>query len=364
MVYVSDDMPGMSRLKAASGFTYRDTKGQKIKDADEIQRINKLAIPPAYERVWICPKHNGHLQATGYDARGRKQYRYHTDWQNRRNESKFGRLQAFGQALPRMRSRVARDLVPHKNQPVSRTLVLAALVRLLDTTFVRVGSDAYARENGSYGLTTLRNPHAGVRGNTLRLRFRGKSGVMQDVKVDDPKVAVVVRRCQQLPGQLLFQYQDDAGELHAVDSGDVNDYLAQISQGKNNSEGKEGEHFTAKDFRTWHGTVQALELTRIACASADPTAYNAKQILQQVAGQLGNTPAVCKKSYIHPAVMALGANLASDATTMKDVWATLSAGKQARSLHAAEVRLMEFLKAYAKPLKATAKAKARAGVLR
>jgi DNA topoisomerase-1 len=212
LVYVNDTLPGLTRLKSGKGFRYRDTEGRAIKDPEEIRRIQKLAIPPAYTRVWICPSPNGHLQATGYDARGRKQYRYHPDWQDRRNDSKFERLLAFGHALPRIRARVARDLTPRRNQPVSRSLVLATLVRLLDTTFVRVGNDEYARDNGSYGLTTLRNPHAGVRGKTLQLRFRGKSGVMQDLKVDDPKVAAVVRRCQQLPGQLLFQYESVEGE--------------------------------------------------------------------------------------------------------------------------------------------------------
>jgi hypothetical protein len=237
-MYVNDTIPGLTRLKSGKGFRYRNTSGQAIKDPEEIRRIQKLAIPPAYTRVWICPTPNGHLQATGYDARGRKQYRYHADWQDRRNDSKFERLLAFGHALPRIRARVARDLAPRRNAPVSRSLVLATLVRLLDTTFVRVGNDEYARDNGSYGLTTLRNPHAGVRGKTLQLRFRGKSGVMQDLKVDDPKVAAVVRRCQQLPGQLLFQYEtegeggDKGSELRAVGSGDVNDYLAEITRGK------------------------------------------------------------------------------------------------------------------------------------
>ena len=341
LVYVSDDMPGFARLKTTKGFAYRDARGKPITGAVEVQRINKLAIPPAYERVWICPQHNGHLQATGYDARGRKQYRYHADWQSRRNESKFDRLEPFGQALPRIRARVARDLVPHRNQPLSRSLVLATLVRLLDTTFVRVGNDAYARENGSYGLTTLRTPHAGVRGSTLRLRFRGKSGVMQDLKVDDPKVARVVRRCQQLPGQLLFQYEDKAGELHGVGSSDVNDYLAETAQGKR--AGAEN-HFTAKDFRTLHGTAQALELTRLACKGTGVAGYNPKEILTEVARQLGNTPAVCKKSYIHPAVMSLGNELTSNPDAMVQIWDKLSKGGTARRLQAAEARLMAFLK--------------------
>jgi len=231
---------------------------------------------------------------------------------------------------------------------VSRSLVLATLVRLLDTTFVRVGNDEYARENGSYGLTTLRNPHAGVRGKTLQLRFRGKSGVMQELKVDDPKVAAVVRRCQQLPGQLLFQYEDGDGELRAVGSGDVNDYLGEILQGKTQGQDRGGERFTAKDFRTWHGTVQALELTRLACGAGGEAAaaggYSAKAVLQAVARLLGNTPAVCKKSYIHPAVLALGGELAQDAQAMAALWSQLESGQKIRRLYAAEHRLLAFLK--------------------
>ena len=358
LVYVSDDMPGFSRLKAGKGFRYRDDKGAWLRDVDEISRIRMLAIPPAYTRVWICPHRDGHLQATGYDSRGRKQYRYHPDWQTQRNDSKFDRLQAFGSALPRIRFCMARDLKPHKNRPVSRTLVLATLVRLLDTTFARVGNDEYARENGSYGLTTLRNPHARVHSSTLQLRFRGKSGVMQDLKITDPKVAAVVRRCQQLPGQLLFQYQDEQGALHAIDSSDVNKYLAEIVKGKRaRNEQKsdeeppqasyrhEGKHFTAKDFRTWHGTVQALELTRLACSGAASKPFNANHIVQEVAQQLGNTPAVCRKSYIHPAVLALGGELAGQAGVMSRIWDRLAAGKPVRRLHAAETRLLDFLKA-------------------
>ena len=343
LVYVSDDTPGFTRFKRGEHFAYRDTEGRLLKDKDEIQRIRQLAIPPAYTRVWICPLRNGHLQATGRDARGRKQYRYHAGWREQRDESKFDRMEAFGLALPRIRERVARDLQPRRGQPLGRTLVLATLVRLLDTTFLRVGNDEYARDNGSYGLTTLRNPHAGVRGSVLQLRFRGKSGVMQNVKLDDPKVAAVVRRCQQLPGQELFQYEDEDGQPRTLGSSDVNDYLAQISGPR----GKPGaEKFTAKDFRTWHGTVQALELTRVACtASANtPASYSAKAVLAEVAGLLGNTPAVCRKSYIHPAVMSLGAELSKDAETMGDIWDTLAAGKKPRRLYIAEGRLLAFLK--------------------
>jgi DNA topoisomerase-1 len=343
LVYVSDDIPGFTRFKRGEHFAYRDTEGKLLKDKDEIQRIRQLAIPPAYTRVWICPLRNGHLQATGRDARGRKQYRYHAGWREQRDESKFDRMEAFGQALPRIRARVARDLQPRRGQPLGRTLVLATLVRLLDTTFLRVGNDEYARDNGSYGLTTLRNPHAGVRGSVLQLRFRGKSGVMQNVKLEDPKVAAVVRRCQQLPGQELFQYEDEDGQAHTLGSSDVNDYLAEISAPRDK---RGGEHFTAKDFRTWHGTVQALELTRLACSASGstPASYSAKAVLAEVAGLLGNTPAVCRKSYIHPAVMSLGAELSKDAETMGGIWDTLAAGKKPRRLYIAEGRLLAFLK--------------------
>jgi DNA topoisomerase I len=343
LVYVSDDIPGFTRFKRGEHFAYRDTEGKLLKDKDEIQRIRQLAIPPAYTRVWICPLRNGHLQATGRDARGRKQYRYHAGWREQRDESKFDRMEAFGQALPRIRARVARDLQPRRGQPLGRTLVLATLVRLLDTTFLRVGNDEYARDNGSYGLTTLRNPHAGVRGSVLQLRFRGKSGVMQNVKLEDPKVAAVVRRCQQLPGQELFQYEDEDGQAHTLGSSDVNDYLAEISAPRDK---RGGERFTAKDFRTWHGTVQALELTRLACSASGstPASYSAKAVLAEVAGLLGNTPAVCRKSYIHPAVMSLGAELSKDAETMGDIWDTLAAGKKPRRLYIAEGRLLAFLK--------------------
>lgn len=350
LVFVNDDLPGFSRVRQGKRFRYRDAHGQWLQDRDEIQRIDRLAIPPAYTGVWICPLENGHMQATGRDARGRKQYRYHADWRVHRDETKFERLEAFGMALPRIRANVMRDLIPAKGQPLGRTVVLATLVRLLDTTFVRVGNDEYARENGSFGLTTLRTPHAGVRGSLLRLKFRGKSGVMQDVTLDDPRVAAVVRRCQQLPGQALFQYLDDAGEARTLDSSEVNDYLAHISAGLRAGERAGSERFTAKDFRTWHGTVQALELTRLGCpgtpatAEAAPAIFSAKAMLTEVAGLLGNTPAVCRKSYIHPAVMALGAVLASDAGAMAGLWRHLEASKPPRRLRLAEARLLAFMK--------------------
>ncbi|MDA8446521.1 DNA topoisomerase IB [Paracidovorax valerianellae] len=346
--YVNPDMPGLTRERQGDAFRYRQPDGKWLTDPDEISRIQKLAIPPAYTDVWICPLANGHLQATGLDARGRRQYRYHADWRLQRDEAKFERMQAFGRALPRIRARVARDLRATPGRALSRERVLATLVRLLDTTFMRVGNEEYASANRSYGLTTLRNRHADLRGNRLRLRFRGKSGVQQEATLDDPRVARVVRRCQQLPGQELFQYEDEDGTLHAVDSGDVNDYLREITGTE------EGEHFTAKDFRTWHGTVQALELTRLACSQQPGTpAVTAKHILAEVARQLGNTPAVCKKSYVHPSVLDLGSRLTSDAgPDMQVLWDRIGGTNTPRALQAAERRLLAFLRQKDRPTRA------------
>jgi DNA topoisomerase I len=361
LVYVNDEIAGFTRHRRGQRFRYRDTRGHWLTDPSEIKRIDSLAIPPAYVDVWICPLANGHLQATGRDARGRKQYRYHATWRVQRDETKFERLEAFGVALPRIRARVARDLVPPKGKPPGRTVVLATLVRLLDTTFICVGNDEYARENGSFGLTTLRTPHAGVRGSTLKLDFRGKSGVRQSVTLDDPKVAAVVRQCQQLPGQELFQYVDEDGEAHTLDSADVNDYIAEISAQPGKAVAENGERFTAKDFRTWHGTVQALELTRLACSGAPlttdlaPVVYSAKTVLAEVAKLLGNTPAVCRKSYIHPAVMALGSTLAKDEDNQSNLWRRIEGGLRARRLRATESRLLAFLKDHRRLLKAQAR---------
>lgn len=339
LVYVNPDMQGWSRVKRGANFRFRDARGNWLKDATEISRIRRLAIPPAYNDVWICPIANGHLQATGIDARGRKQYRYHVEWRALKDESKFERLEAFGRALPAIRRRVTRDLAGGAKAPLARERVLAALVRLLDTTFIRVGNEEYASSNGSYGLTTLRNKHVDVRGSALKLRFRGKSGVMHEAQIDDARIAAIVRRCQQLPGQELFQYQGDDGEPRGISSTDVNDYLREIAC----------DNFTAKDFRTWHGTVQALELTRLACtaeaAGTAATRYNAKEILSAVAKQLGNTPAVCKKAYVHPAVLAIGSTLASDAEAMSGIWKRIGESAQTkRHLHAAEARLLAFLR--------------------
>ncbi|WP_077003296.1 DNA topoisomerase IB [Variovorax sp. KK3] len=345
LVYVEPGMAGLSRVKHGAHFRYRDSQGRWLRNAEDISRIRRLAIPPAYTDVWICPLANGHLQATGMDARGRKQYRYHAEWRLMKDETKFERLELFGRALPKIRARVVRDLqAGSKETSPHRTTVLATLVRLLDITFLRVGNEEYATSNRSYGLTTLRNRHVSVRGASLELRFRGKSGILHAAKVDDPSVARIVRRCQQLPGQELFQFEDEDGEVRSVSSSDVNDYLRDAA----------GDNFTAKDFRTWHGTVQALELTRLACSTENQpcddsvsrsSRFSAKEILAAVAKQLGNTPAVCKKAYIHPAVLALGAKLASDSGQMTEIWDELAGKKKSvRRLYSAEARLLAFLR--------------------
>jgi DNA topoisomerase-1 len=329
LVYSSDAEPGITRVRRGDNFAYRDPKGRWIKDEKQLARIRKLAIPPAYESVWICISPNGHLQATGRDARGRKQYRYHATWRQERDSGKFDRLQQFAKALPGLRRKVQQHL---KDKAHSRELVLATIVRLLDTTLIRVGNEEYARENGSFGLTTLRTRHVRISGDTLKLSFKGKSGVRHDVEVKDPRVLRVVRRCLHLPGQELFQYLGDDGELHSVGSGDVNDFLDSLCP----------ERFTAKDFRTWHGSVLALDTLRKFCGATGES-FTLKQLLVEVAQSLGNTPAVCRKAYIHPHVLELGTRLAAlkgEAAFDEHVPA---AGKGGTGLSAAEKRLVALL---------------------
>jgi len=318
LVHVDDHGPGIRRRRRGTGFSYHHPDGRVVREAEELARIRHLAIPPAYTKVWICPRADGHLQATGRDARGRKQYRYHAEWQRARGADKFDRLHEFGLVLPRVRAQVAADLAFDPAAFPPRNAVLATLVRLLDTTLVRVGNEAYARDNGSFGLTTLRTRHASVSGGRLRLRFRGKSGVPHEVDLHDPQAARVVARCQALPGQELFQYEDEQGAARAVDSGDVNDYLREASRAD----------ITAKDFRTWHASVLALALLR-----RDPDA-RPTQILRQVAQQLRNTVAVCRKSYVHPRVLA-----AADAQAR----VAPPRGRRRGSLSADEGALLRFL---------------------
>ena len=289
--YVNDDEPGIERVRRGKGFSYRQADGARVKDAATLTRIRALAIPPAWTRVWICRSANGHIQATGRDARGRKQYRYHQLWSETRNAAKYERTLAFARALPRLRTRINRDL---RRKGLPRDKVLAAIARLLETTLIRVGNDRYVRENRSYGLTTLRTRHLDVRGDTLKFTFRGKTGIRHSVGIRDRRLARVVRQCQELPGQRLFQYTDEAGEVQSVDSDDVNEYLRAAM----------GDDFSAKDFRTWAGTLLAVRAVRELDARASaPTKSALAGVVKQVAHELGNTPSVCRQCYIHPAVI-------------------------------------------------------------
>ncbi len=289
--YVSDDRPGYSRVAKNGNFEYLDTAGKRIRDEQCLVRIKRLAIPPAWTDVWICPSPNGHIQATGRDARRRKQYRYHDRWREIRDEDKFGRLAAFAQALPKIRRQIAKDM---KLPGLSRQKVLATVVRLLERTFIRVGNEEYARENKSFGLTTMKNRHVKVRGPNVRFRFRGKSGRQHEVDVTDRRIAKIIAKCQELPGQDLFQFVSDKGDVQDVTSQDVNGYLREIT----------GEDFTAKDFRTWAGTLLAV----LALNAQEPfetkkqAKANVKAAVCAVAELLGNTPAICRKCYVHPAV--------------------------------------------------------------
>jgi DNA topoisomerase-1 len=320
--YVRDDGPGIRREWTAEGPVYFSPGGRRIEDAPEVKRLNALAVPPAYREVWICPDARGHIQATGRDARGRKQYRYHARWREVRDATKFERMLEFGRALPGIRARVADDL---ERPGMPREKVLATVLRLLETTLIRVGNEEYARENRSYGLTTLRTRHVRVNGSELRFSFRGKSGRQHDVRISDRRIARIVRQCMDLPGQELFQYLDEEGERRVVDSSDVNDYLRGIS----------GSEFTAKDYRTWAGSVLALaELTQRASDSPHEGKGHVVEVTKLVAERLGNTPAVCRKCYIHPGVIdafQTGALANSLALRMR------------KSLNEDEARLLGFL---------------------
>jgi len=290
--YVSDDQPGFSRRRKGEEFEYLDQKGKPIRDEQRLLRIKRLAIPPAWSDVWICPSPNGHIQAIGRDARRRKQYRYHERWREIRNENKYDRLINFGKALPKIRRRVKKDLAL---SGLPREKVLATIVQLLEWSLIRVGNEEYARENKSFGLTTMQDRHVDVKGSKLRFRFRGKSGRQHEVDVTDRRVAKIVLKLQDLPGQDLFQYVDDEGDPHNITSQDVNEYLREIT----------GEDFTAKDFRTWAGTV----LAAIALSAAGEfetkkqAKANIKNAIGAVAKILGNTPAICRQCYIHPIVL-------------------------------------------------------------
>ena len=289
--YVSDTGPGITRKRAGKGFTYLDFGGRRITDRKELTRLRSLAIPPAYTDVWICPSPDGHIQATGRDARGRKQYRYHPRWREVRDETKFERMIEFSRVLPAIRARVNQDLA---RPGLSREKVLATVVRLLESTGIRVGNDEYARSNRSFGLTTLRNHHVEISGSKLQFKFRGKGGKIHDVAVTDRRLARIVTHCQAVPGETLFEYVDAEGVRQSVDSGDVNEYLRDITE----------QDFTAKDFRTWAGTLHAVDALReLGPAGTEREAKSAiLKAIDEVAERLNNTRAVCRKYYVHPEV--------------------------------------------------------------
>ena len=293
LVYVSDEAPGITRKKQGKNFIYVSANGKQIRDRQTLDRIRLLAIPPAYRDVWICANERGHIQAVGRDDRGRKQYRYHEKWREVRDENKYGRMIDFAKALPRIRQQVARDL---KRPGLRREKVLAAVVKFMEMTLIRVGNDEYAKNNKSYGLTTLQDRHAKFsRGGKVKLEFRGKSGVEHEFEIEDPRLASIAKQCQELPGQELFQYLDENGVVHDIGSADVNEYLRQIT----------GKDFTAKDFRTWAGTVLAATALQ-ELEKFDTKAQMKKNVvraIESVAAKLGNTKAVCRKCYIHPEVL-------------------------------------------------------------
>ncbi len=329
--HVSDEGPGISRETIRGKFAYRDAEGQRVTDEAILQRIRALSIPPAWTDVWICPRVNGHIQATGRDARGRKQYRYHVRWRVVRDAAKYDRMVAFGEALPALRTQLEADLA---RRGFPRDKVLAIIVRLLQETMIRIGNESYARENCSFGLTTLRRRHVRVAGSAVEFRFRGKSGVAHAIRLSDRRLARIIGRMRELPGQELFQYQDEEGTLHSVDSADVNDYLRQLC----------GEDFTAKDFRTWYGTVLAAQVLQ-ACGPAENQAQAKKEVTQaieSVAARLGNTPAICRKCYVHPALVEAYLNGQLDA-----LWAPVSILRSRKALHGLteiEAAVLAFLK--------------------
>ena len=290
--YVSDRQPGLRRLKTAKGFRYTEPDGAPVRDKETLARIKSLVIPPAWTDVWITKHPNGHLQATGRDARGRKQSRYHPHWREVRDETKYERMALFAQALPKIRERVEHDL----GRPgMPREKVLATIIKLMEETHIRVGNAEYAKDHHSYGLTTMRNRHVAVHGSHITFDFKGKSGVHHAIDLNDRRLARIIKRCEEIPGYELFQFLDHDGNHHHIDSNDVNEYLREIT----------GEHFTAKDFRTWAGSVLASELLSQfePFTTATQAKKNVVQAITAVAAQLGNTPSVCRKCYVHPAVL-------------------------------------------------------------
>ncbi len=339
--YVSDRRPGIARKPSGKNFRYIAPDGTAVRDKDTLARIKSLVIPPAWTDVWICTIPNGHLQATGRDARGRKQSRYHPKWREVRDETKYERMALFGQALPAIRERVDHDLAL---PGLPRNKVLATIVRLMETTHIRVGNAEYARENKSYGLTTMRNKHVEVDGSTITFTFQGKSRVHHTINLQDRRLARIIKRCEDLPGYELFQYLDSEGNQHSVDSADVNEYLREIS----------GQHFTAKDFRTWAGSVLAWVMLHEfePYDTVTQAKKNVVQAIQAVASRLGNTPSVCRKCYVHPAVLEKYLSGATIEAVKRQVEQDLE-GQSTAALREEELGLLELLQQRVEQAKAS-----------
>ncbi|WP_433960392.1 DNA topoisomerase IB [Bradyrhizobium guangdongense] len=338
--YVSDSAPGYTRKRTGTTFSYYDKDGKRITDAAIIRRIKSIGIPPAYESVWICPSANGHIQATGLDARGRKQYRYHAKWRELRDQNKYEHIVQFAAALPALRDRVAADM---KLEGLPREKVLATIVSLLEKTLIRVGNAEYAEKNKSYGLTTMRRKHVAVGRGVLRFDFTGKSGKQWKLRVEDKRIAAIVKRCAEIPGHELFKYLDDDGQPRTVDSGDVNAYIKEIT----------GEDFSAKDFRTWAGTVlAALALTEFKKYDSQAEAKrNVVAAIESVSKQLGNTPAICRKCYVHPEV--LNAYMSGDLVKMIEAKIARKFKRQYAKLTSDEIMVLAFLRRRLDSLKAS-----------
>lgn len=328
--YVSDSAPGYSRKRSGTRFIYYDKDNRRITDANIVKRIKSIGIPPAYESVWICPSPNGHIQATGLDARGRKQYRYHLKWRELRDQTKYERILQFAAKLPKLRRRIDRDM---RRRGLPREKVLATIASLLDKTLIRVGNPEYAAANKSFGLTTLRRKHAAIRNGALRLEFTGKSGKRWNLEVNDKRIVSVVKRCADIPGHDLFKYIDDDGSVCTISSGDVNEYIKAAMV----------DDFTAKDFRTWAGTVLAAAAL-VKCDTENTSAQmkrNVTAVIEAVAKQLGNTPAICRKCYVHPAILEAYMR----GNFVKDFNRQLSAEFKRRhaKLNDSEIRVIAFL---------------------
>ena len=328
--YVSDSSPGYRRKRTGTSFSYYDKDGKRITDAAVIRRIKSIGIPPAYEFVWICPSPNGHIQATGLDARGRKQYRYHAKWRELRDQNKYEHIMEFAAALPALRARVASDM---RRDGLPREKVLATIVSLLEKTLVRVGNAEYAQTNKSYGLTTMRRKHVAIGRGVLRFEFTGKSGKQWKLQVENKRIAAIVKRCAEIPGHELFKYIDDDGAWRTVDSGDVNECIKEITR----------QDFSAKDFRTWAGTVlAALALAEFKKYDSQAEAKrNVVAAIEKVAKQLGNTPAICRKSYVHPEI--LSAYMSGDLVKMIDAKIAQKFKRQYAKLTADEIMVLAFL---------------------